>query len=92
MNNRTVRLFPKAAARSASCPCPQIRSPAITDSICSTKGERPVATASVQVVDAHFRKQNVVIGQSIAELKPSPGETETVTAFRNAVSDVRLLV
>jgi murein DD-endopeptidase MepM/ murein hydrolase activator NlpD len=41
------------------------------------------------VLDAHFPKQNVVIEQSLAELKPSPGETDTVTAFRNAVSEVR---
>jgi murein DD-endopeptidase MepM/ murein hydrolase activator NlpD len=30
-----------------------------------------------------------VIGQSLAELKPSPGETETVSAFRDAVSEQR---
>ena len=36
-----------------------------------------------------FPEQNVVIGQSLAELKPSPGETETVNEFRNAVSEVR---
>lgn len=48
-----------------------------------------VSTTSIQVLDAHFRKQNVVIEQSLAELQPSPGETETSIAFRNAVSDVR---
>ena len=32
-----------------------------------------VATASVEVVDAHFRKQNVTIAPSIAELKPYAG-------------------
>jgi murein DD-endopeptidase MepM/ murein hydrolase activator NlpD len=48
-----------------------------------------VASASIQVLDAHFPRQNVAIQPSLTELKPSPGETETTTAFREAVSDVR---
>jgi murein DD-endopeptidase MepM/ murein hydrolase activator NlpD len=48
-----------------------------------------VASAPVTVVDARFRRQNVSMGQSTAELKPSPGETETAAAFRATVSDVR---
>jgi murein DD-endopeptidase MepM/ murein hydrolase activator NlpD len=54
-----------------------------------SKEAAPIASLSVRVVEAHFPKQNVVIEQSLAELKPSPGETETATAFRNAVSEVR---
>src|SRR5258708_11683274 len=49
----------------------------------------PVASMPIRVLEAHFPKQNVIIEQSLAELKPSPGETETVTAFRNAVSETR---
>ena len=48
-----------------------------------------LSTSEVTVVDAHFRKQNVTIEPSVAELKPSPGESESSTAFRQAVSDVR---
>jgi murein DD-endopeptidase MepM/ murein hydrolase activator NlpD len=48
-----------------------------------------VESRVVQVVDAHYRKQNVTMSEGTAELKPSPGETETVTAFRNAVSETR---
>jgi len=48
-----------------------------------------VATAGLKVVDAHFPKQNVVIGRDLAELKPSPGESETTAAFQKSVSEVR---
>lgn len=44
---------------------------------------------SVTVRDAHYPSQNITISQTLSELKPSPGETETVAAFRNSVSDVR---
>jgi murein DD-endopeptidase MepM/ murein hydrolase activator NlpD len=43
----------------------------------------------VSVVDAHFLKQNVTIEPRLAELQPSPGETETVNDFRKTVSDTR---
>jgi murein DD-endopeptidase MepM/ murein hydrolase activator NlpD len=48
-----------------------------------------IVTRSVQVVDAHFRKQNVTIAPAVAELKPSPEETEMSAAFRNSVSETR---
>ncbi len=50
---------------------------------------KSVASEHIRVLDAHFPKQNVIIDQGIAELKPSPGETETVNTFRDAVSEVR---
>lgn len=48
-----------------------------------------LSKSEVTVLDAHFQKQNVVIEQGIAELKPSPGESESAMSFRQAVSDVR---
>ena len=48
-----------------------------------------VSSAGTTVLDAHVRKQNVVIGESVAELKPSAGESEDASAFRKSVSDVR---
>ena len=41
------------------------------------------------MLDAHFPKQNVVIQQSVAELKPSPGESEAAAEFRKNVSGTR---
>jgi hypothetical protein len=90
MNDRTIRLFPQTGGESFGLiPVPVDQKPGDYRIEVFDRGGAAVATASVKVVDAHFPKQNVVIGQSLAELKPSPGETETVTAFRNAVSEVR---
>jgi murein DD-endopeptidase MepM/ murein hydrolase activator NlpD len=46
-------------------------------------------STAIQIRDAHFRTQNIVLGKEIAELKPSPGEMETASAFRKSVSDER---
>jgi murein DD-endopeptidase MepM/ murein hydrolase activator NlpD len=90
MKDRTIRLFPQADGASFGLmPVPVDQRPGDYKVELLDKGGAAVETASIQVVGAHFRKQNVVIEQSLAELKPSPGETEAVTAFRNAVSEVR---
>ncbi len=43
----------------------------------------------MRVLDAHYPKQNVIISNSTAALKPSPGEQETVSAFREESSPDR---
>ena len=90
MNDRTVRLFRQADGSSFGLmPVTLDQKPgAYTLDVTDQRGQT-VATATVQVVDAHFRKQNVTIAPSVAELKPTPEETEMVAAFRNAVSDTR---
>ena len=89
MNDRTIRLFPQDSGSLGLMPVPADQKPGEYKLDLLDKDGASVETASIQVLDSHFPKQNVVIGESLAELKPSPGETETVTAFRNAVSDTR---
>ena len=90
MNERTIRLFPQADGGSFGImPVPVEEKPGEYKIELLDKAGTSVGNAPIQVVDAHFPKQNVIIGQSLAELKPSPGEMETVAAFRNTVSDVR---
>jgi murein DD-endopeptidase MepM/ murein hydrolase activator NlpD len=90
MNDRTVRLFRQADGGSFGLmPITVDQKPGAYKVELLDQAGATVAAASVEVVDAHFRKQNVAIAESIAELKPSPGESETVAAFRNAVSDAR---
>jgi murein DD-endopeptidase MepM/ murein hydrolase activator NlpD len=43
----------------------------------------------VKVLDARFPTQNLVISKTLSTLRPSPGEQESVNAFRTAVSDTR---
>ena len=89
MDGRTIRLFPEGAGSLGLMPIAVDEKPGDYQLDLLDKNGASVASAPVRVLDAHFRKQNVVIEQNLAELKPSPGETETVNAFRSAVSDVR---
>jgi murein DD-endopeptidase MepM/ murein hydrolase activator NlpD len=90
MSGRTIRLFPQTDGGSLGLmPVPVNEKPGDEKVELLDKEGAPVASASIRVVDAHFPKQNVVIEQSLAELKPSPGEAETSTAFRQTVSEVR---
>jgi murein DD-endopeptidase MepM/ murein hydrolase activator NlpD len=89
MGDRTIRLFPQGGESVGLMPVPVEQKPGEYQVDLHDKDGRSVASMPVRVLDAHFPKQNVVIGESLAELKPSPGETETVAAFRDAVSDVR---
>lgn len=90
MNDRTIRMFPQQDGGSAGLmPLLFDQKPGDYKIELLDQGGAPMESASVNVVDAHFRRQNVVIAESLAELKPSPGETETVASFRNAVSDMR---
>jgi murein DD-endopeptidase MepM/ murein hydrolase activator NlpD len=90
MNDRTVRLFRQTDGTSFGLlPVLADQQPGNYKIELLDNAGAAIATASIRVDDARFLKQNVVIGQSLAELKPSPGETETVTAFRNAVSETR---
>ena len=90
MNDRSVRLFrqPDGSAFGLM-PVPLDQKPGAYKIELLDQAGASTATASVQVVDAHFRKQNVTIGPSIAELKPSPEETEMTAAFRTSVSGTR---
>lgn len=56
--------------------------------ILDAKGDT-LHTASVTVDDAHFPKQNIVVGKSTKALTPLPGEMEAVAALRDTVSPER---
>jgi murein DD-endopeptidase MepM/ murein hydrolase activator NlpD len=90
MEERTIRLFPQSdGGMLGLMPIPAAQKPGAYRVELLDAKNVALASAEVTVVDAHFRKQNVMIEQSVAELKPSPGESETSTSFRKTVSDVR---
>jgi murein DD-endopeptidase MepM/ murein hydrolase activator NlpD len=90
MNDRAVALFPQAGGESLGLmPVPVDQRPGDYKLELLDAQGTVLTAASIRILDAHFPRQNVVIGESLAELKPSPGETETVNAFRTAVSQVR---
>jgi murein DD-endopeptidase MepM/ murein hydrolase activator NlpD len=90
MEDRTIRLFPQPDGASFGLmPVPALQKPGEYKIELFDKAGAAVASAPVRVLDAHFPKQNVVIAENLAELKPAPGETEEATAFRKTVSDAR---
>jgi murein DD-endopeptidase MepM/ murein hydrolase activator NlpD len=90
MNDRKIRLFPQTEGGSLGLmPVPADHKPGEYKIELLDGKDAAVATATVRVVDARFRKQNIAIEHRIAELKPSPGEPETSAAFRKTVSQVR---
>jgi hypothetical protein len=90
MDERTIRLFPEANDRAFGLmPIPADQKPGSYTADLLDARNAVVSSVAVTVLDAHFRKQNVAIEQSVAELKPSPGESEDAMSFRQTVSEVR---
>jgi murein DD-endopeptidase MepM/ murein hydrolase activator NlpD len=90
MAERTIRVFPQTDGRSFGLmPVPVLMKPGEYQVEALDAAGTAVASATVRVLDAHFPKQNVVIAESVAELKATPDESEDATAFRNTVSDQR---
>jgi murein DD-endopeptidase MepM/ murein hydrolase activator NlpD len=90
MEDRKIRLFPQAGGEALGLmPLPADQKPASYHVELLDRNGAVVSSANVTVLDAHFRKQNVVIEPDVAGLQPSSGETEDALSFRQNVSDVR---
>jgi len=90
IEERRIRLFPqKDGGALGLMPIPADQKPGSYKMDLLDDKSAVLSSSEVTVVDAHFRKQNVTIEPSVAELKPSPGESESSTAFSQSVSDVR---
>src|SRR5206468_3377418 len=88
VNGRTIRLFPESGGMSGLMPIPVEEKPGAYKLEVLDTGGAVVDSATITVRDAHYPSQNIVISPTLAELKPAPGEAETVAAFRKLVSDV----
>jgi murein DD-endopeptidase MepM/ murein hydrolase activator NlpD len=90
MNGRVVPLFPQGDGSSLGLmPVPALERPGEYALEWKDKGGQALHTRTVTVRDANFPKQNIRVGPSISALKPSPGEMETVAAFRKGISGLR---
>jgi murein DD-endopeptidase MepM/ murein hydrolase activator NlpD len=90
MGDRQVRLFTEAdGTRFGLMPVGALlEAGSRTIEFLDTAG-RVLHTATVNIRDARFPKQNIQAGKAVLELKPAPGELETMRALRTTVSDVR---
>jgi murein DD-endopeptidase MepM/ murein hydrolase activator NlpD len=90
MSGRTVRLFAQDdGTRFGLMPVPVATRPGKLELEILGADGGVLHTAAIAVRDARFPKQNIVLGKAAAELRPAPGEMETVAAFRENVSETR---
>ncbi len=90
MNGHTIRLFSEKDGKVLGLmPVAAIEKPGSYELELLDKTGTILDSAQVTVRSAHFPSQNIIISKQLSELKPSPGETEAVAAFRNSISDVR---
>lgn len=95
LNERTIQLFPQTAADTGEAYSLGLMPVAIGQKPGSyrldflAKDGTSLHTEDVIVLDAHYPKQNVVLSKSVAALKSSSDERETVETFRREVSPVR---
>ena len=90
LRDRTITLFPQETGPALGLmPVPTLEKPGdYTLDFVDDKGA-VLHSQIITVVNAHYRKQNIVIPKAIAGLKPSPGEQEAVAKFRTAASNIR---
>ena len=88
--NRVIRLFPQANRQSLGLMPVAVETPP-GDYHLELLGENGtvVQDCPVTVIDGGFPVQDVHLSPRVARLRPSPGEMQTVAAFRNRVSELR---
>ncbi|HEY7305056.1 MAG TPA: M23 family metallopeptidase [Bryobacteraceae bacterium] len=90
MSGRTIRLFPQLDGRRLGLmPVPVLEKPGNYSLRLLDQHGTVLRVLTVRVLVAHYPRENVGIESSTAALKPSPGEQEAVTAFRNTTSATR---
>jgi murein DD-endopeptidase MepM/ murein hydrolase activator NlpD len=90
LNGRTIRLYPQPDGETVGLmPAPATEPPGKYDLEFLDKHGAVLHSMPVTIRDAHFASQNIVLSKALAELQPSPGEMETVSAFHDVVSEKR---
>lgn len=91
LNHKTIRLFPQAGRQNLGLmPVPVTQAPGHYIVIVHNSQNSEVKEIPIEVVDAHYPRQNIRAGKAIESLTPLPGEMETVRALQNTVSGERL--
>lgn len=90
MGDRSIRLFPqKDGAMLGLLPVGVLVDPGNYKLEYLDQTGRVVGSVDVPVRDARFPTQNIRLSAETEQLKPSPGEMETVDALRKTVTDAR---
>jgi murein DD-endopeptidase MepM/ murein hydrolase activator NlpD len=87
---QAITVFPQNdGAPLGLMPIPTLTKPGVYPLELLDKDGKVLEKIDVTVLDAHYARQNITIESKVAGLKPSPGEQETVGAFRKEVLATR---
>ncbi len=90
LNQRAIRLFPQANGASLGLmPIGVLTDPGNYELEWLDVHGTPVRKTQVTVLNAHYPRQNVVLTRALSQLRSTPDERATVTAFLKEVSPVR---
>ena len=90
LNDRTVRLFPQSNGGSQGLmPIAVADSPGAYEIIFQAEDGAALASAKLTIRPTKFPTQNVVLAPQIEALHSTPEDIQTLTEFRNTVSDIK---
>src|SRR5208283_3606789 len=90
LNDRTVRLFPQPNGGSQGLmPIAEADTPGAYEIKFQAEDGAALATAKLTIRPTKFPTQNVVLAPQIEALHSTPEDIQTLTEFRNTVSDVK---
>jgi murein DD-endopeptidase MepM/ murein hydrolase activator NlpD len=90
LNARTVRLFPQSNGSSQGLmPIAVADVPGAYEIEFLAEDGEPLASAKLTIRATTFPTQNVVLAPQIEALHSTPEDIQTLTAFRNTVSDIK---
>jgi murein DD-endopeptidase MepM/ murein hydrolase activator NlpD len=90
LNNRTIKLFPQADGTSLGLmPISVLAKPATYELEWLDEHGTALHKTEIEVVNAHYRKQNVVLSKALSALRSTSDERERVGAFLKEVSAER---
>jgi murein DD-endopeptidase MepM/ murein hydrolase activator NlpD len=90
LHGRTIKLFPQPDGPALGLmPVPTLEVPGKYQLDFLDQTGAVLHSSEINVEDANYFQENLVIAPSISALKPSPGEQATVSEFRNTVSAER---
>jgi murein DD-endopeptidase MepM/ murein hydrolase activator NlpD len=90
LNSKTIRLFPQPDGRSFGLmPVGVLTRPGVYQLEWLDENGASIHRESLTVASAHFRKQNIVLNQTLSKLHATPEERSAVAAFLDTVSAER---
>ncbi len=90
---KTIRLFPQPGGQSLGLmPVSVTQAPGKYVVIVREGQGAKLLDIDIEVVDAHYPRQNIAASKAMKSLTPLPGEMEAVRALNNTVSEKRMWV